>query len=197
MGHIFFIMWVSWSWKWTLINNIKNSGLDNLHIPLSYRTRKKRDHEIAWVDSYFISKEQFYSDIQKWEFLEYWVPYDWDEYYGTKFEDVMERWVEVWKTVIKEIEINWLKQLRKEKPNFDEYYTTIFLNIPEDKLKERIETRWALMNDEELQRRKNTAIMENEKSKEICNYVIDATKSKEGVLEEALQIIENKIWKLI
>ncbi len=197
MWHIFFIMWVSGSWKWTLINKIRLLDLNNLHIPLSYRTRKKRDYEKEWVDSYFISKEQFYSDIQKWEFLEYWIPYDWNEYYWTKYKDIMEEWIKKWKIVIKEIEINWLKQLRKEKPNFDKYYTTIFLNIPEDNLKERIKKRWVLMSDEEFKRRKNTAIMENNESKNICNYIIDATKPKEKVLNETLQIIEHKIWKLI
>lgn len=197
MGHIFFIMWVSGSWKWTLINNIKDSNLDNLHIPLSYRTRKMRENEKDWVDSYFISKEQFYSDIQKWEFLEYWVPYDWNEYYGTKYKDVMEKWVEAWKVVIKEIEINWLKQLINEKPNFDEYYTTIFLSIPENKLKERIIKRWALMNNEEIKRRENTAIMEIAESKKLCDFIIDSTIPKEEVLNKTLQIIQNKIWRFM
>ena len=189
MWHIFFIMWVSGAWKWTLINNLKKSGLD-LHVPLSYKTRAIRETETNWVDAYFISQEEFYYGIETWEFLEYAVVHETD-HYGTKYIDVMDKWINAWKTVVKELDIYGLKRLRKEKPGFDKDYTTIFLNIPPSILKSRIEKRWVLMREDELTRRINSAIMEEKEAEKICHYVIDATKSEQKVLEEVLSIIKN------
>lgn len=187
MWHIYFIMWVSWAWKGTLIKNLKNTELD-LHIPLSYKTRAIRENEVNWVDAYFISKEDFYAWVQAEKFLEYAIVHETD-YYGTKYEDVIDNGVKKWKIVIKELDINWLKKLRQERADLDSLYTTIFLNIPIDILKQRIEKRWALMRDEELDRRLNSAINEERQAWELCNYVIDASQSEENVLKDFLKII--------
>lgn len=189
MWHIYFIMWVSGSWKWTLISNIKKLNLPNILIPLSYKTRKVRENEIHWVDGYFISKQDFFTQVQNWEFLEYALVHETD-YYWTKFEDVLENWINLWKTIIKEIDINWLEDLRKNRPELDEKYTTIFLNIPENILRERIEKRWAFMSDEELQKRINSSIIEEQKAWKLCDYLIDATKSPEDVLNDFLKILK-------
>ena len=149
MGHIYFILWVSGAWKWTLISNIKKLKLPNIYIPLSYKTRSIRDNEINWIDGYFISKEDFFAQVQMWKFLEYALVHE-SDYYWTKFEDVIENWINKWKIVIKELDIIWLEELRKNKPELDENYTTIFLSIPEKILKQRIEKRWVFMSDEEL-----------------------------------------------
>ncbi len=182
-------MWVSGAWKGTLINNLKQSNLD-LHVPLSYKTRAIRETETNWIDAYFISQEEFYHGIESWEFLEYAIVHETD-HYGTKYEDVIDKWIELWKTVVKELDIHGLKRLRKERPDFDEYYTTIFLNIPTDILRQRIEKRWALMQDDELERRINSAIMEEDEAKNLCDYMIDATMSEEEVLKEVVKIIKN------
>ena len=186
--HIFFILWVSWAWKWTLIENIKQKNLENLHIPLSYKSRAIRNTETNHVDAHFISKEEFFHWIENHEFLEYAIVHETD-YYGTKYGDVIENGIDLWKIVIKELDINWLKRLRKEKPNFDANYTTIFLDIPVDILKERIEKRWALMSDEELNRRINSAVIEEEEWKKICDYTIDATLNPDEVCERFLDIV--------
>ncbi len=92
MGHIYFILWVSGAWKWTLISNIKKLKLPNIYIPLSYKTRSIRDNEINWIDGYFISKEDFFAQVQMWKFLEYALVHE-SDYYWTKFEDVIENWI--------------------------------------------------------------------------------------------------------
>ncbi len=187
-GHIYFIMWVSWAWKWTLIRNLKATDLD-LHIPLSYKSREKRDFEIDWVDSYFISKQDFENSIENWEFLEYAVVHGVD-YYGTKYDDVILNWVEKSKIVVKELDILWLVKLKEEKPELDRVYTTIFLNIPVEKLEERIIERWDKITKEELDRRKSSAIMEENKAMELCDYIIDSTKTPQEVLGEVLNIMK-------
>ncbi|MDD3646650.1 MAG: hypothetical protein PHH06_04580 [Candidatus Gracilibacteria bacterium] len=188
MGHIYFIMGVSGAGKGTLINNLKKSDLD-LYIPLSYRSRAIRENEINGVDSHFISKGEFFHQIEAGEFLEYAIVHETD-YVGTKYEDVINKGINLGKTVVKELDINGLKRLKKERPAFDSSYTTIFLNIPTEILRERIEKRGALMRDEELERRINSAIMEEEEARKLCDYLIDATKSEIEVLEEVFKIIK-------
>ena len=187
-GHIYFIMWVSWAGKWTLINWLKNTDLD-LHIPLSYKSRKKREFEVDWKDAYFISKEEFELSIKNEEFLEYAIVH-WVDYYWTKYNDVILNGIEKWKIVIKELDVLWLMRLIKDKSELEEYYTTIFLNIPVKKLRERIENRGETITEEELNRRENSAIMEEKEARQLCDYMLDATQSPEKVLKEVLDIIK-------
>jgi len=187
-GHIYFIMWVSWAGKWTLINSLKKTDLD-LHIPLSYKSRAKRDFEVDGKDAYFISVEEFKSAIEKNEFLEYAIVHGVD-YYWTKYDDVILNWIDKGKTVIKELDVLWLKRLIKEKPELEDYYTTIFLNIPVKKLRERIEKRWEKITEDELLRREQSAIMEEKEARLLCDYMLDATQSPEKVLKEVLDIIK-------
>ena len=117
----------------------------------------------------------------------------WLDYYWTKYEDVIDNWLKLWKIVIKELDINWLIELRKNKPELDSSYSTIFLNIPPEVLTQRINDRWAFMSDEELQKRINSSIIEEQKALELCDYMIDATQSKTEVFEKVLEIIQKKI----
>ena len=185
--HIYFIMWLSWSGKWTLINNLKKEKL-NLHIPLSYKSRKPREFESHWVDSYFISKQEFENSIDNKDFIEYAIVY-WLDYYWTKFVDVIDNWINLWKIVIKELDILWLKRLEKNHPEYREFYTTIFLNIPVNKLRERLDKRWDNATEEVLKAREKSAIMEEQEARKYCDYMLDATQSPEKVLREVLDII--------
>ncbi len=191
MGKLFFIMWVAWAWKWTLINNLKELNDDNFVFPLSYRSRAIRENEVNWIDSWFISRIEFEKGIEKGVFLEYAIVH-WLDYYGTKYEDVINS-INAWKIVIKELDMWGLKKLLKENQEFRKYYKTIFLSIPPVLIKERIEMRWAKMTDEELKRRLESARIESKDSKKLCNYVIDTSdKTPEEVLEEVRKIINNK-----
>ena len=187
-GHIFFIMWISGSGKWTLINNLRLENNENFYFPLSNKTRKIRDKEVNHVDANFISREEFLSGIEKKEFLEYAVVYG-KEYYWTKIKDIKD-WLDQWKKVIKELDIIWLEQLMQSRKDFNNLYTTIFLDIPIEVLKERIYKRQPYMKNEELNRRIKSAIIEKEKAKNLCNYIIDTNKSEKEVLVEVLGIIK-------
>ena len=186
--HIYFIMWVSWAWKWTLIKWLKEINID-LHIPLSYKSRSKRDFEINWVDANFISIDEFKFAIERKEFLEYAIVH-WIDYYWTKYDDVILNGIEKWKIVIKELDILWLIRLIKDKPELRKYYTTIFLNIPVNKLRDRIEKRWEKITEDELIRREKSAIMEEQEARKLCDYMLDATQSPKKVLSEVLDIIK-------
>ena len=69
------------------------------------------------------------------------------------------------------------------------YYSTVFLNIPKEKLKERIEKRGVFMSDEDYANRMKSAQIEEEELAKYCDIVIDATLSQEEVLQEFLKII--------
>lgn len=189
MGHIYFIMWITGAWKGTLIENIKNKCGFPVHIPLSYKTRQKRSNEIDGVHSHFVSRESFIHSIEKWEFLEYAIVHETD-YYGTKYEDVLDNGAYAWKITIKEIDIHWLKRLKKEKPELDSVYSSVFLNIPPQKLKERVEARWVFMSDDEYERRVKSALFEEEEIMKYCDYVIDATLTPDEVLQKFIEIIK-------
>lgn len=188
--HIFFIMWISGSWKGTLIKNLQKQNLNNLHIPPSYKTRAIREGEINGKDAHFISHDDFLNSIEKWEFLEYAILYEGADYYGTKYEDVIDNGVHKEKIVLKEVDINGLKRLEKEKPELKKHYTTIFLDIPPKIIAERIRDRGASIEADELERRIKTATLETQESEKMCDYLIDASQSPEAVLEEVLAIIE-------
>lgn len=148
-----------------------------------------REYEKNGVDAWFLSKEDFFAQVQAGEFLEYAIVHETD-YYGTKYADVLDNGIYQGKTIIKELDINGLEELKRNRPELDEHYTTVFLNIPETVLRERIEKRGAFMSDEELERRLNSAIVEEEKAGHLCDYIIDATLSPEAVLETFLHILK-------
>ncbi len=193
MGHIFFIMWISWAWKGTLLKWLKDSDFD-FYIPLSYKTREIRNTEKNGVDAHFISVEEFKKSIENHEFLEYAIVHG-IEYYWTKYEDVIDNWIKKWKIVIKELDIHWLKRLKKEKTELNKDYTTIFLNIPVELLKSRIEKRWDNISKDELERRISSALTEEKEARLYCDFMLDATQSPEDVKKEVLQIIKSKLNK--
>jgi len=194
MWHIFFIMWVSGAWKWTLLKALKNQSEIDFHIPLSYKTRAPRNAEKDWIDAHFVSVEEFEKSIENHEFLEYAIVH-WVEYYWTKYEDVIDNGIRKWKIVVKELDIHGLKRLQKEKPELRSDYTTIFLNIPVNILKERIKLRWDNLSLWELQRRIDSAIMEEQEARLHCDFMLDATQSPEDVKNEVMQIIKSKLKK--
>jgi len=186
-------MWISWAWKWTLIRNLKNLNDDKFYFPLSYKSRQIRETEINWVDAWFVSQEEFENGIKNNEFIEYAKVYGLNSYYWTKYTDIIENWINKWKLVVKEIDMEWLLILRKKKPEFTNYYKTIFLTIPLELQIERIKARWVFMSEEELRERRKAAINEIEEAKKHCDYIIDTSdKTKDEVLNQALEIIKIK-----
>ena len=187
-GHIYFIMGMAGSGKGTLIQGLKDLKNENFHFPLSFVTRAMRENEIDGKNYKFITQWEFLNAIENNEFLEYAFVHQWG-YYGTKVKTVYEEGVLEWKKVFKELEIVGLKKLRSERPEFDIFYSTVFLNIPKAKLKERIEKRGVFMSDQDYANRMQSAQIEEEELAKYCDIVIDATLPQEEVLKEFLKII--------
>ncbi len=192
--HIYFIAWVSWAGKWTLIENLKNANLKNVKFPLSYKSRPIRHFETNWVDAHFVSKEEFEYSINAWEFIEYAKVYWLEYYYGTKFKDLIENGIEKWFVVIKEIDLIWLKKLLVSNPELRKNFSTIFLTIHHEKIIERLKTRWEEVEEEVYLARKNAAIQENIEWEKYSDYVIDTSiLNKEEVFEKVLDIIKKSV----
>ncbi len=183
---IYFILGISWSGKSTLISNIKKLNLPNLEHPLSYKTRDKREFEMDWVDAHFISKDDFRSQIEAWEFLEYAVVHG-DDYYGTKWVQINEA-IKAWKSVLKELDLNGLISLKETRQDLE--YKTIFLDLPISELENRILKRQANIDKLDLDTRLRNAFVEEENLRKICDYDIDATMSETEILEKVLKIIK-------
>lgn len=183
-------MGIAGSGKWTLIKNLQALERDDFSFVLSYKSRQIRPNEVNGVDSHFITRAEFFDSIEKGEFLEYALVHNLD-YYGTKFRDVYDDGILKGKKVITEIDIHGLKKMQVERPDFDVHYSTIFLNIPQSMLKERIEKRGVFMSDEEFENRMKSAIFEEEEIQKICTYTIDATQSPQKVVEDFLKIVSH------
>lgn len=187
-GNIFFIVWVCWAWKWTLIKNLQDSWED-FKFTISCRTRAPRDWEIEWVHSYFLTENEFNKKIENWEFIEYAINH-WTSYYWTLKKEVIDYWINLWKNVIKELEWKWLKIVLDENPDLKDNVISIFLDIPNEEIKNRVESRGETMTEEDYKNRIASTELERWFS-DIYNYTIDAHKNwPEEVLEEVLEIIK-------
>ena len=187
-GHIYFIMGISWAGKGTLVRNIRALKRDDFHFPCSYTTREIRPWELDGEAYNFVHRDDFLTAITDDEFIEYALVHKKD-YYGTKYKDVIEEGIKKGKIVVKELDLGGLKKLKTEKPELDSLYSAVFLNIPKNMLRQRIESRGLFMSDEEYERRLSSALLEEEELMKYCDYTIDATLSPEGVMEKFLELV--------
>lgn len=109
-------------------------------------------------------------------------------YYGTKRKDITQA-IEEGKRPIKEFDIQGLQYLHKYQTLDTSQYMSIFLNIDEITMTERILKRQPDIDADELQSRLQSA--ENERSHmELCDYVVDASASVPVVVDEVTAIVE-------
>lgn len=189
MSKIFFLMWVSGSGKTTVLNTSGILDRDDIKYVQSYTTRPLREGEINGVKYFHIRKEEFQKDIDAGDFLEYATVHQTD-FYGTKYS-AMVRPLEQWISTIKEIEMFWLEKIQQE-GKIDGRYITIFLDIPDEVMKERIRGREEIA-EEYLEKRLYSAEFEREKARERCDYIIDASQPLENVVEAFLDIMGKEL----
>ncbi len=185
--HLYFIMWVSWAWKWTVLHALKTEKNEKIDFLKSYVTRRMRPWEIDGDIYWFITQEEFEESIEKDEFLEYEINHK-VAYYGTKKSEV-ERGLRDWKMLIKEIDTKWLIQLQAKHPDFKENYTSIFLDAPNEVLRERFFERNPWWKEIDLDNRMESTRFERIQAKQYCDYIVDGSQSKEEVLQEIKKII--------
>lgn len=190
-GHIFFISWVAWAWKWTAIKWLLKENIPNLKLALSCKTRELRVWEILWKDYVKLSVDEFKNSIDKWEFLEYNFVHN-QAYYWTRLKDVIGDWIDKWINIVKEMDILILPKVLEERKNLRSDFTYIFIDIPLDTIKERMLHRWDDVTWLDYENRISSAIKEKD-FKHLADYIIDWSWSPENTLNQLKNIILNKI----
>lgn len=190
-GHIFFISWVAWAWKWTVIKLLLKDNNFDLKLSLSCKTREPRIWEIPWNDYIKLSLEEFKTAIKNSEFLEYNFIHN-QAYYWTRIKDVIDDWINLWNYILKEMDILILPKVLEENKISKEDFTYIFLDIPLEKIKERMALRWDDTSWVDYENRIESARKEKELSY-LADHIIDASLTPENTLLELKKIISNKI----
>ena len=193
------IMWPSGAWKWTLIKKLKERRKDYVY-PISATTREMRVGEKDWKDYYFLTEDEFKQKIADGEFLEHAKVHDGKTYYWLLISHTMNA-INDWKTIIKEVDVQWFNSISKIIPKSQ--LKTIFILPPSEKsLRDRIRSR-SPIDEDELDARMNTLKVEMEYAdkadvtvKNVDNWIEDNIEVEKAI-EEMYEDLTFKIEKLI
>ncbi len=153
--------------------------LENVTSMPSYTDRSPRPGEVNGEIYHFITTEEFEEKIKQNEFYEYSVHHE--HYYGTS-KKVLNEKVKEGKIIVKDIEVNGTENLLKLLKD-DIKIVTIFLRVPKDELRRRLENRIEKASIKEIELRLNRFDFEESKIG-LYDYVI-----KNDDLEKTVQII--------
>lgn len=153
--------------------------MDNVITMPSYTDRSPRPGEVNGEIYNFIATEEFKQKIEEGEFYEYSVHHE--HYYGTSRKILNEN-MQKGKIIVKDIEVNGTENLLKLLKD-DVKIVTIFLKVPKEELRRRLEHRGEKTSSEEIELRLNRFDYEESKIG-IYDYVI-----KNDDLEKTVQII--------
>ena len=160
--------------KKELIKRIKN--VESLP---SYTNRNPRSNDIPGVTYNFVTTEEFERMIKDGELYEYSEHHG--HYYGTSKKLLNEK-ISKGKIIVKDIEVNGVENLLKLLKD-DVEIVTIFLKVPKEELRKRLEEREDNQSAEEIELRLNR--LEYEESKiGMYDYVI-----KNNDLEKSINVI--------
>lgn len=190
-GHIFFISWVAGAGKWTLIKQLLEKNIPNLELSISCKTRDFRAWETQGVDYHKLSVSEFQQAIENNEFLEYNFVHN-QNYYGTRLADVIDNGINKWKIILTEMDILALPKLKYTHHNIRDDYTYIFLDLPVEKIKQRMKKRWDDVSGKDFENRIQSAEKEIN-LKNLADHVIDADRNPNQVLKDVYEIISKKI----
>ena len=153
--------------------------MENVTSMPSYTDRQPRIGEVNGQIYNFITTEEFEEKIRDNEFYEYSVHHE--HYYGTS-KKILDETIKSGKIIVKDIEVNGTENLVKLLKN-DVKIVTIFLRVPKEELKRRLEHRIEKASLKEIELRLNRFDYEESKIG-IYDYVL-----KNDDLEKAVQII--------
>ena len=173
-----------------LLSGVSGSGKDTIKKELikrmenvtsmpSYTDRIPREGESDGEVYNFITTEEFEQKIKEDEFYEFSVHHE--HYYGTS-KKILNDKINSGKIIVKDIDVNGTENLLKLLKN-NVKIVTIFLRVPKDELRRRLENRSEHVNYKEIELRLNRFDYEESKIG-IYDYVL-----KNDNLEKTVQII--------
>lgn len=161
--------------------------MDNVESMPSFTSRPKRNGDVEGATYNFVSKEEFERMIENNEFYEYDIHHN--HYYGTSRKVVNEK-IKSGKIIVKDIDVNGTQNLIEMLKN-DTKIITIFLRVPKEELKRRLEARIDKPNPGEIILRLNRFDYE-ESRLSLYDYVIK-NNNLEKTVQIIMTIIENEI----
>lgn len=153
--------------------------MDNVESLPSFTDRDPRENDIPGKTYNFVSTEEFEAMIARGELYEYSAHYN--HYYGTSRKLLNEK-MQNGKIIVKDIEVNGVENLVKLLGN-DTKIVTIFLKVPKEELRRRLESRIDKPSPKDIELRLNRLQYEESKIG-IYDYVI-----KNNNLEKTVNII--------
>ncbi len=153
--------------------------MDNVTSMPSYTDRSPREGEENGKIYHFITTEEFEEKIKNDEFYEYSVHHE--HYYGTS-KKILNDSINSGKVIVKDIEVNGTENLLKRLGKKLDI-VTIFLRVPKEELRRRLEHRVEKASIKEIELRLNRFDYEESKIG-IYDYVL-----KNDDLEKTVQII--------
>ncbi len=173
-----------------LLSGVSGAGKDTIKKELmkrmenvismpSYTDRQPREGEVNGQIYNFITTEEFEQKIKENEFYEYSVHHE--HYYGTS-KKILDEKIKSGKIIVKDIEVNGTENLLRLLRN-EINIVTIFLRVPKEELRNRLEHRVEKANLKEIELRLNRFDYEESKIG-LYDYVL-----KNDDLEKTVQII--------
>ena len=153
--------------------------MDNVESLPSFTDRAPRENDIPGKTYNFVSTEEFEAMIARGELYEYSAHHN--HYYGTSRKLLNEK-MQNGKIIVKDIEVNCVENLVKLLGN-DTKIVTIFLKVPKEELRRRLESRIDKPSPKDIELRLNRLQYEESKIG-IYDYVI-----KNNNLEKTVNII--------
>ena len=153
--------------------------MDNVESLPSFTDRAPRENDIPGKTYNFVSTEEFEAMIARGELYEYSAHHN--HYYGTSRKLLNEK-MQNGKIIVKDIEVNGVENLLKLLSN-DTKIVTIFLKVPKEELRRRLENRIDKPSPKDIELRLNRLQYEESKIG-IYDYVI-----KNNNLEKTVNII--------
>ena len=153
--------------------------MENVESLPSFTSRAKREGDVEGGTYNFVSKQEFEKMIENDEFYEYDIHHD--NYYGTSRKLLNEK-IASGKIIVKDIDVNGTENLIQLLKN-DTKVVTIFLRVPKEELKKRLETRIDKPSMQEIILRLNRFDYEESRIG-LYDYVL-----KNNDLEKTVQII--------
>jgi guanylate kinase len=153
--------------------------MENVESLPSYTDRAPRENDIPGQTYNFVTTEEFEAMIARGELYEYSAHHN--HYYGTSKKLLNEK-MQNGKIIVKDIEVNGVENLIKLLKN-DTKIVTIFLKVPKEELRRRLENRVDKPSKKDIELRLNRLQYEESKIG-IYDYVI-----KNNNLEKTVNII--------
>ena len=156
--------------------------MDNVKTIPSLTTRAPRDNDVPGETYIFISKEEFEDKIKNDEIYEYDIHHN--NYYGTSKKILNEESKSG--IIIKDIDVNGTEKLKETLKDIK--IVTIFLRVPKEELRHRLENRIDKPSEGEIILRLNRFDYEESKIS-LYDYVLknDNLEKTVGVIEEIIR----------